>query len=184
MKYSYSYSYAQSGVEVKVYPRLMHALKCLHAGTFSVPKTNKGMKLRFEKIKQIARRIRYLNDTDLTGYRVEVVVRGNVTLNEAQSIANPVLEQALPTGVVIANSVTPDQYKANLVRVITKIQRRRVFRGRSKTAPTKAKKQHLASLYNALGYCTEHFQRYLTLHLQYFDDDEEVINSLIDTTDV
>ena len=139
---SVMYRYTEFGneVQVKVYPRLMHALKCLHSSTFAIPKTNKGVKLRFKKLKEIAYQMRYLRDSDLTGYRVEVVVRGCITLNEAHRVASAVLEESLPEGVVIADSITPRQYQKNLLRIIRRCEGSKVFRGRDKSAPTKGKK--------------------------------------------
>ena len=98
---------------------------------------------------------------------MEVVVQGpHINLDRAEEVAALIIkENEPPPETIIAITITPSQYKANVNNIILRQERlssrQKPLRGRENNPLTDRAAKYLAACYNALGYNSEHFSRYL-----------------------
>ena len=151
----------EQGITVKIYPNTMHILKA-HIKTFHLPKTLQGARVKIGQIKEYAQELRHVQPDLLCGYRVETCITGYYTLPAAV-----VKTRSLAAGawgletcdVTVTARVTPEQYRTHILHVLRNIEGH--FTGRGESELTRIQRHYLARTYNATGYWSGWWARYL-----------------------
>lgn len=146
-----------TSIRVIYYPRVVHLVKCYVGASYrqDMPCTIKGMKSRLDKVKeQLGLMIANTPPERFSGYRVEVTVTGNVSLEEAYIMAKRVIPKPgdLPQPVTLAAEVTLQEYQSTATSAIEEAQD--ICRGRGNNQVTTLHRKLLARVYNALGLST------------------------------
>ena len=153
-----SLKFTVSGTTVKVYPVIMHVVKS-SIRNFGIPKTLMGVKKKVEQIKRYVREVRHTHHNMLCGFRMEVCVIGDYTLSAATRVAQSIFASYQNYGIVIRAAPTPTEYITNLEATISMSEGH--FRGNNSGSPTDLHKFHLAQIFNATGYWSGFWARYL-----------------------
>ena len=144
----------QPGVKVRVivYPRVVHLAKTFLGSTYKkIPTTIGGLRKRLESVREKFNELKNVSPARFVGYRVEVTVIGNLSLDEACTIAEPFIPRpgVLPGSVTMSDQVSLEQY-IGIVEQAIQIANN-VCRGRSGRHCTRDQSRAMTRVYNALG---------------------------------
>ena len=107
---SVSYDYplpAESGACTRmcVYPTVLHQVKMRMRGGWPLYARQKGLTKKGEQLEKIIMELQGLDQSELCGYRAEITIRGNISMDIAKQIARDALIEPLPIGTMAYQEV-------------------------------------------------------------------------------
>ena len=95
---------------ITIYPTLLHQVKMRMCGGWPLYAQQKQLTRKGVQFEKIIAELEGLDQRDLTGYRAEVTIRGNLSIEAAQRITSQILPSPLPRGTDNYREITPEQY--------------------------------------------------------------------------